>query len=397
MLRSGLDLSHIPALDAHCHPFDDASATLTAGLLRDSISVSLRGPMSPLNDTQLLNRIAVRELAALLDCAPTIESVVAARNDAARGDYAAFIGRLFGAQRVTGLLADPGYPNRPDVTAESFAALVPVPVWAGYRIERFFPAAGSFHGAAGDPPTRRFADVLEAFEAELDAQAQRPGFAFFKSIMAYRTGLAIRPVSDAEVAAAWDAHRAYGDPAEKVIRDYLFRVTCARCRAHGVPFQLHTGHTSTVNPWPNVNPILLTPTLDEPEIEATAIVLVHGGYPFCAEAGYLTSIYPNLSLDLSLMIPWASIGAARRLLETLEAAPTAKVMYGSDAIHLPELNWLGALVGRHGIAKALAGLVDDGVLAAGEAEEVAVDILSRNATRIYGLAERPPLPSPVRS
>jgi predicted TIM-barrel fold metal-dependent hydrolase len=176
-----------------------------------------------------------------------------------------------------------------------------------------------------------------------------------------------------------------------MVRDYLFRVICRKARGHGVPFQLHTGHTSHVNPWPNVNPILLTPVLNEAEIAATAIVLVHGGYPFCAEAGYLTSVYPHVSCDLSLMIPWSSVGIARRVLETLEAAPTAKVMYGSDGIHLPEMNWLGALVGRRGIATALASLVATDVLTAGEAEEVAADILARNARRIYGLNERPPI------
>lgn len=390
-----LDLSAIPAIDAHCHPYAAASAQTTAEQLRDAISVSLRGVTSPLNETMLLSRIAIRNLAALLDCDASYAAVIAARNDAA-ANYPAYIQRLFTAQNIAGLLVDPGFPLAPTIPAADFATLMPVPVWEGYRIERFFieraPARGSFHGAAGDPPRERFTEVLDAFTAELDWRATQPGFTFFKSVMAYLTGLAIAPVSDVEVAAAWQEHRAFGDAAEKVIRDYLFRVICAKARQYDVPFQLHTGHTSDRNVWPNVNPILLAPVLNESATTETTIVLVHSGYPFCTEAGYLTSVFPNIYCDLSLMIPWSSVGIARRIAEVLEAAPTAKVMFGTDAIHLPEMNWLGALVGRRGLARALEYLVAVDALTAGEAEEVAVAILHANAERVYPLRERRPVP-----
>lgn len=391
MPQEQIDLGALPVIDGHSHPFPASSREIIADLLRDTISVSPRGRTPGLNETMMLSRIAIAGLAALLDCDPSYKAVVTTRNRASGADFPRYVDRLYGAQGIGGLLIDPGFPQAPVIDAAEFAARVPVPVWHGYRIERCFPAAGSFHGPLGATPTTRFSEVLETFRNELDAQAARPGFAFFKSIIAYRTGLAIRPVSDTEVATAWDEHRAYGDAAEKPIHDYLFRVTCAKAREHGVPFQVHTGHTSHVNAWPNVNPILLAPILGEPNVEATAIVLVHGGYPYCTEAGYLTSVFPNLALDLSLMIPWASVGIARRIEQILEAAPTAKVMYGSDAIHLPEMNWLGALVGRRALAKVLSCFVVDGHCPAAEAEEIGANILSRNAERIYALRERAPV------
>ena len=172
MVSDALDLPAIPAIDAHCHPFDAASRALSADLLRDTISVSLRGTTSRLNETMVLSRVAIRGLAALLGCDATYEAVVAARNAAAGPDYAGLIGRLYAAQGVAGLLVDPGYPPTPLIDARDFAALVPVPVWEGYRIERFFPLIGSFHGG-GDRRGQRFGDVLEAFRAELDADAAR--------------------------------------------------------------------------------------------------------------------------------------------------------------------------------------------------------------------------------
>lgn len=387
-----IDLADIPALDHHCHPFGADSVDLTTDLLRNSISVSLRGNTSILNESMLLSRVAVAELGRLLGCEPTFEAVVATRNQVAIEDYRSYIGTLFGAQRISGLLFDPGFPAEPVLRGDEFADLIPVPVWEGYRIERFFPYDGSFHGDVGAAPARSFGEMIEAFEAALDVEAARPGFAFFKSIIAYRTGLAIRPTTFAEAGAAWNAHRAYGEPSEKVIRDYLLHVTCAKARQYDVPLQLHTGHTSHNNPWPNVNPILLTPFLNQPDILETKIVLVHSGYPYCTEAGYLTSVYPLLWCDLSLMIPWASVGIAARIEQVLEAAPTAKVLYGSDAINVPELNWLGALVGRRGLSQALAKISAAGYFSIGDAQEIAADILHRNVEALYGLASRAAVP-----
>jgi hypothetical protein len=390
---SSIDLSAIQALDEHVHPFGGESAVLTTDLLRDSISVSLRGISSVMNETMLLSRITVRELGNLLDCEPTFEAVVAARNELASQSYSAYIGKIFRAQNISGLLVDPGFPAEPVHRGEDFAALMPVPIWEGYRIERFFPNGGSFNGEADTAPVQSFDAMLAAFEAKLDEEAARPGFAFYKTIMAYRTGLAIRPTSRVEAAAAWDAHRTYGDSHEKVIRDYLLHVTCRKARQYDVPVQIHTGHTSHNNPWPNVNPILMTPFLNLDEIHDTKLVLIHCGYPYSTEAGYLTSIYPLVWTDLSLMIPWASYGIALRIEQVLESAPTGKVLYGSDAINIPELNWLGALVGRKGLAQALGSIAAAGYLNLAEVDEVAADILHRNAEKLYDLPNRAAVPA----
>lgn len=391
MAAAAFDLSQIPAIDDHCHPFEPAP--LTWQLLLDSLSLSQRGQVSLRNGSKLLSRVAVNGLAAFFGCASTADEIIAVRNAASAANYAGYVGDLFASQRIGGLLVDPGYPDVPVIDAADFAARTPVPIWEGYRIERFFAGEGSFHGEEGAAPSQRFDDMLEAFGDELDRQAQRPGFAFYKSIMAYLTGLAIEPASLGDARYAWESHRAYGDAAEKVVRDFLFRVTCAKARQHGVPFQLHTGHTSHYRPWPTVNPILLLPVLNEPETGETSLVLVHGGYPNCTEAGYITSLYANVHCDLSLMNPWASAGVSRRILETLEWAPAEKVMYGSDGVDIPEVHWVGAVVGRRALGKALGELVADGYLSTVQAEDAAADILGRTAERVYGLRSRPPVPA----
>jgi predicted TIM-barrel fold metal-dependent hydrolase len=146
---------------------------------------------------------------------------------------------------------------------------------------------------------------------------------------------------------------------------------------------VHTGHTSHNQPWRNANPIEITPFLNTPRMDEVTFVLVHGGYPYNTEAGYICSVYPNVFLDLSLMIPWSSIGVARRIEETLEFAPTSKVMYGSDGIMVPELFWISALNARQALGKVLDGLIADDVLDAGEAGDIARDVLHRTAERVY--------------
>ena len=323
----------------------------------------------------------VHELSRLFECEATFESVISARNTAAEGSYSTYIARLFDDANIETLLVDHGFPADPELPFEPFAALLPRRPIQGYRIERFFPAS-SFHG---DSDPRDFGDLLAEFEAQLDSVVQNEGCRFYKSVMAYRTGLAIKAVDFETAQDAWANHRRYGDAAEKVIRDFLFVVTATKAREHGIPFQLHTGHTSHVNTWPNTNPILLTPILNAGGLEDVHLVLVHGGYPYCTEGGYLTSVFPNLYLDLSLMIPWASAGIPTRILQTLESAPIKKVMYGSDGIICPEMHWLSAILGRRSLAKVLEDLIRSGFLTANEAEDAAHDVLHRNARNLYGI------------
>lgn len=379
-IADALDLAAIPAIDTHCHPFPPEQDVVSPQHLLNSVCVTLTGNAPALNESALLARKVAKDLARLLGCEPTWEAAVAARNEAVAGGAAAYHQRLFADANIAMLLIDPGFPLDRVITSQDFAAVLPCPVLEGYRIERYFPYQPP--SPDGQPS---FTDFIDGFTARLKEEASRPETRFFKTVIAYYTGLAIEKVSVDEACRAWDERAAPGDAADKTVRDYLFWLTALAAREHGLPVQVHTGHTSRMMTWDKVNPILMTPILNETELSDVQFVLVHGGYPYCAEAGYMTSSYPNVALDLSLMIPWASIGAARCIEETLEFAPTAKVMYGSDGIRTPELYWIGAHIARGALARVLGRLMDDEILDREEAREVAQDILHRNAERIYGV------------
>jgi predicted TIM-barrel fold metal-dependent hydrolase len=113
------------------------------------------------------------------------------------------------------------------------------------------------------------------------------------------------------------------------------------------------------------------------------LVLLHAGWPFYRELTHLAAIYPNVWLDLSLAIPFATTGIPAMLRDVLGMAPFSKVMFATDAFTMPEIYWIAAKWGRWGLGRVLDEFVADGFLLPAEAEEAAQAILHRNAQRLY--------------
>lgn len=378
-----MNLDAIPVLDTHAHPFPVEQGSVTWNHFRDAMSESLRAETGPDNDTTLLARMVIRRLARLLGTDATKEAVLVARNELAEADKLAYHSTLFTDAGIRGVLVDPGFPFN-TIEANDFATVMPCSVYDGYRIERFA------QGPSQEVPFlydsyNSFADLVEAFRAKLDQEAAKSNLVFYKSIIAYRTGLALTTPSETDALRAWKTRPEYRHPDEKLLRDFLFRETALKSLEHDLAFQVHTGHTSHDQPWHNANPIEMTLFLNTPRMDEVRFVLVHGGYPYNTEAGYITSIYPNVFLDLSLMIPWSSIGVARRIEETLEFAPTSKVMYASDGIMIPELFWISAHNTRRALGKVLDGFIAEDIVDEPEALEIATNIFHRTATRVYGV------------
>src|SRR5215207_5610248 len=105
-----MDLRAIPVVDSHAHPFPPTQGPVEWGVLRDAMSVALRANTTAENDSILLVRMLVKQLARLLDCPPTIEAVVAARNERA-ADPAAYHQLLWSDANIASVLIDPGYPR----------------------------------------------------------------------------------------------------------------------------------------------------------------------------------------------------------------------------------------------------------------------------------------------
>jgi predicted TIM-barrel fold metal-dependent hydrolase len=88
-------------------------------------------------------------------------------------------------------------------------------------------------------------------------------------------------------------------------------------------------------------------------------------------------------MDLSLAVPFATVGIPAMLRDILGMAPFSKVLFATDAFTMPEIYWVAARWGRWGLTQALGDLVAQGLLTEAEAYQAIKDILGDNARRLY--------------
>lgn len=371
-----MDLEGLPAIDQHAHNLLRADAVgrysypsaFTEGYDPEIVSRHARHT--------LFFRRSLRDLARLLGCAPTEDAVLARR--AALG-LDELTRHCFAAARLDAILLDDGFlPDdiQPVAWHRTF-----VPAYRLLRIEYLaeqllvqetdFTTFRDRLRAALDPPP---ADVVG-----------------FKSIAAYRTGLAIAPPAEAAVRERYAAVRATAGQgrlrlADKVLIDFLVTEALEVAAKHRVPLQLHTGFGDPDLDLRLASPLHLRPLLEDRRYRHAPLVLLHASYPFSREAGYLAAVYPQVYVDYGLAVPFLSVAGMREAVGALlELAPTTKLLYASDAHLFPELYYLGARWGRAVLGQVLQEAVHDGDLAPAEAEEAALRILRGNALELYRL------------
>ena len=384
------ELAAIPIVDAHCHAMRPLDERLTVSGLERRISLSFmeqnqpdrgRRPLVHNRPGQAMPRPTLmltylyRHLAEFLAVPPEPDQVVAAREERAQ-DYPAYVQSLMRDAGIAQLVVDSGYPG--DVPCNEFAAATRLPVWEIVRIERVM-----FTAAATAPD---FDSFVETVRAQLDESLRDPRCVGLKSVIAYLSGLAIGPEDPAAAAAEYAAFRQqpFGR-GFKVLRDYFFHLGMKLCMLHNKPLQVHCGFGDDDICFSLSAPRHLYDLLAFPPYSDCLLVLVHGGYPWAREAAIMANLLPNVYLDISQTCPFVSYGVADLLWEVLQIAPLGKVMYGSDAFHLPELYWLGAKLGRCAVGTVVDRLVSAGFATPADGQQLARSILHDNAVDLYAL------------
>ena len=389
-----IDTSALSVVDVHCHPLVN-QGQLSVDQFTDQMSFpggsvkymaqggisvddALIDELQGVRRDVLYFRYLVHQLAKFFDCQPDLKSVVAERNKAVR-DYKGYVKRLFDACGLSTLVVDLGYPQ-PPVDRSQFLAEMPLEVVAIYRIEPLIVELLREDIDWGEFRWRYDAAISNAIEHD--------GYRGLKSIIAYRTGLDISPLSrspDQGLQALDAIRRGIGGQAMKKLRDHLLCRALELCLEYDVPMQIHTGMGDFEVNLMLCRPALLMDLLRFPTFRACRVLLVHSGYPYHAEAGYMANMLPRVYCDVSEGIPFAAHAARRIYAETLEMAPFSKVVYGSDAYIMPEINYVGAKLGKSALAQVLQDLVDGDMLSLEEAQQAAGLILAGNARRLYRL------------
>jgi predicted TIM-barrel fold metal-dependent hydrolase len=396
-----IDLSDVAVIDNHVHGFriEDLLAhepedfetrlNLLGTLFSDSTLTSEAGRADPtlwqqvrrMTDSTVFSLTVRRWLAERLGCDPTAEAVAAARDKAFRNDPVGYIRDLLEDSGVAGLLVDDGFPL-PRVPSSEFRTTVggKTPV---HRVARIETMLVDVREGAKD-----LGALEEAFDAEMDAAAADATTVAFKSIIAYRTGLDVTPVDRADAADAYQRWRSDGwkesrDHA-KPVRDYLLHRAAEAAKRHGRVLHIHTGDGDPDIVLTRARPHDLFPFLKEHL--AQPIVLIHTGFPWTQVAGYIASSLPHVYLDLSVLIPWASLGIEQHLTVLLGTAPAGKLLYSSDEASEPEVIWIAARMGRSALERALGDAVERDFITMQEAESLGRGILSENSRRLHGIA-----------
>ena len=372
-----LDLSAIPLIDGHCHSivasFQESSVENFLHIFTEAADDRLIAHHVP---HSLTYRRALRDLAAFLGCAPTPALVLEARRQ--KPDYLATLCRDAG---IRGLLVDGGYP----AGALSFSQLQ---VGFGCRVGEVLRIETL------EEDLLRTAPDFQSFEAQFRAAlraAKQRGAVALKSIVAYRSGLAVQAVPASEACQAFQHLKALIEQqghlrlTAKPLLDYCVGLALEEARRLELPVQFHTGFGDPDIDLLTANPALLRPILADSRYAGVPIVLLHMGYPYVRESAFLASLYPDVYVDLSLAVPLLRPVLPRMLQELLALAPPTKLLYGSDAHSQPEMFWLGAQYGRWALGKILTEWINDDTMEEHEALEIAQRICFRNALELYRL------------
>lgn len=212
-----------------------------------------------------------------------------------------------------------------------------------------------------------------------------------KSIAAYRTGLDFAPErpADADVDEAliiWLRGIASGAPVRlddpTIIRHLLWTAVDRGCA-----IQFHIGYGDADVDLHRCNPLLLTEFLRLSRDTGARVFLLHC-YPFHREAGYLAQVFPHVYFDVGLAINYTGSRSDEVIAETLELAPFHKILFSSDAFGAAELYYLGTLLFRRGLERALDTFAGRDDWPAAERQRVTELIAWRNARRAYRLDDQ---------
>jgi uncharacterized protein len=392
-----VDVQRLPVVDIHAHPFLDAGQ-LTVEQFTDmtafgggsrqymeeggiSYDDGVRDELLSGKQATLYFKRMVLDLSSFFGCEPTIEAVIEARNAAVEQEgYTAYVRRLYGDAGVTSIIFDFGIPL-PSLDIGEVSSQLPVDVVPIYRIEPLI--ADLLKTDIG------WSEFSQHYDDAISEALTNGGYRGIKSIIAYRTGLEVSPLSrtkDQGLQALDAIRRGLGGGSMKKLRDHLLCRALELAMDHDVPMQIHTGMGDFEVNLVMCRPAYLMDLLRFPAYRACNVILVHAGYPYHREAAYMANVLPRVHIEVSEGIPFASTAAWDIYDGVLAMAPVNKICYGSDGYTVPEIIYTSAKLGKEALADVLNANVERRMLSESDAQQAAEAILAGNASRLYGIA-----------
>ncbi|ARO32657.1 amidohydrolase 2 family protein (plasmid) [Rhizobium sp. NXC14] len=345
-------------------------------------------------------KFLVKELAQFLECEPRMEAVIEARNERGK-NYWGYVNSLFRDVNLENIMLDTGYAEgcgAAEITSFE-EAILPCRTNRLARIEmiqkELFPLDITF-----DEYEQRFsARMREMLDGDGKGNYGKKSYGMKSYLLPY-IGL-IRPLHDRSVAqASWKELRASFHKIPQMDREsgynvtkdlcrYNFTIALEECLKRDIPMQIHTGDGEAPDViLRNQDPFYLEEVCRfdrDNMMRMPKIIPLHAGFPSVGKAAWLSHLYPNCYFELSIMTPFVHQNLFQRYMQVMEVVPLSKIMYASDAYHIPELYWLAGRWGKRYLAQALTEHVIGGSLGFEEAVEAAEMILFKNNRSLYRL------------
>ncbi|WP_042355623.1 amidohydrolase family protein [Bacillus rubiinfantis] len=378
-----LSLKDCQAIDVHAHPYvgnlkpyslDEYVRKLSLAVIPNQIPDHYQWVKNqPYPGSNMWVQILIRRLAKYFSCEPTLEEVVTLRNERA-ADFRGFTRELFRDANITGVVTDFGYPQ-PPLSKKEYADLCGTRIWEVYRIEPVMVRLAE--------STPDFVEFIDQYREELTQALRKDEVVGLKSIIAYRSGLDITPMNEKLAAEEYEEFRRNTRAPVKDLRDYCLHIAMEECTESNKVMHIHTGVGDGEVVLPKASPSFLLDMLRNKKYENTKVHLVHGGYPWVEEAAFIVSILPNVYMDISLQNPFSGHGVKRILSQLFEFAPFDKVMYGSDAFTVPEMNWLGVHLFKECFEVVLNDWIESDYMDHDTARAIGEMVLYKNFENVY--------------
>jgi len=376
-----LDITSIPVVDNHCHPVllnQHMDALRFRSYCTEATDPSFAEKHVP-NTVYYL--WLLRQMATFYGCERNEDDILAARS---RLGADTLLEHLLRAANIDTLVLDPAYPlSSACYTPERMGQLGHCRAVKMLRLETLMQELILDYSD--------FDEVIERF-ADRVRHVHEHGYCALKSIVAYRTGLNIAEWSKDEAAASFLEARTQASEqgqlriAHKPLIDYLLHIAFQQAAEQQLPIQFHTGYGDSDTDMRLGNPLHLREVLERKDYHSMAVVLLHESYPYCQLGAYLAAIYPHVYFDLSYTIPFLDkLEMLAFTRQALSVAPTSKLMFSTDGIHLPEMHWAGALRGRSIIGQVLDEMIDADEIDEDQGYGIAQQILHDTAYAVYKL------------
>ena len=381
-----VDVTNYPVIDNHCHPCPPSREKRP--FWRCFNSTLFEQKEEDAKSTILLHMVT-NELRRFMDmdASATMDEVIEERNRRFKADPAGWINALAADAGIEQVVADITYPitawySKKFITEaelqEYYDAVKVFAVNKQIRFEYIY-----------DPIIPRklgFADFLETYHETMDEVVKREKPVCFKSVIGYITGLDVvkHTYEEGEIAYYRYLQNPEDRENEKILRDFMLYDSMKFCEKYNLPVALHTGSGNTpMCRIRKMNPTLLHDFLADEYNRKIPTILLHCGYPYLREMGYLCSHFPQVYTDVSQMVYHAGMAAETGIKELLETCPFTKLMFASDGGGVPEHMWFSAKYFKQALSRTLSDYVELGVFDVATAEKYAAMVLSGNAKRLY--------------